>query len=213
MHLVLLGDSTLDNRSYVAADEPDVRAQVAAHLPAGSQVTLLAQDGNVIADVAQQLKRLPADTTHLLVSVGGNDLLLQFFDTFGQEANSVLEVMMRLTAVSQEFSADYNAILNAIAATQLPTALCTIYNPRFTTPEEQMMAVTALRTFNDCIIEHALMRGWPVLDMRQACAEDADFANPIEPSARGGNKIAAATVQLFTEHDFSKQRTQIFGKS
>ena len=38
--------------------------------------------------------------------------------------------------------------------------------------------------------EHAL----PLLDLRLICDEDADYANPIEPSSYGGAEIARVAV-------------------
>ena len=34
----------------------------------------------------------------------------------------------------------------------------------------------------------------PVSDLRLVCDDPADYANPIEPSVRGGGKIARAIV-------------------
>ena len=74
MHIVLLGDSIFDNGAYVRGG-PDVVTQLRELLPAGSHATLAAIDGDVIDGVARQLSRVPADATHLVVSVGGNDAL------------------------------------------------------------------------------------------------------------------------------------------
>jgi len=41
------------------------------------------------------------------------------------------------------------------------------------------------------------------------CTEDADYANPIEPSARGGEKIARAIVEC-VERGFTGDRTEVF---
>ena len=41
-------------------------------------------------------------------------------------------------------------------------------------------------------IRQTFARGLTLIDLRLICNEDADFANPIEPSARGGAKIAQA---------------------
>jgi hypothetical protein len=63
-HVVLLGDSIFDNASYVAG-APDVVRQVLQRLPQGSKATLAAADGSTIGDVRRQLRRVPADATHL----------------------------------------------------------------------------------------------------------------------------------------------------
>ena len=57
-HLVLLGDSILDNAAYVPG-RPAVVDQVRNRLPPGWRATLLARDGSVINDVHRQLERLP----------------------------------------------------------------------------------------------------------------------------------------------------------
>jgi hypothetical protein len=49
-----------------------------------------------------------------------------------------------------------------------------------------------LTVFNDVIAREAFARGLPLIDLRLVCDRDEDFANPIESSARGGEKIAAA---------------------
>src|SRR6476659_6170002 len=75
-HVVLLGDSIFDNARYVP-DRPPVIEQLRRSLPVGWRATLLAVDGHVTNDVERQLCRLPADATHLVVSVGGNDALAE----------------------------------------------------------------------------------------------------------------------------------------
>jgi hypothetical protein len=89
-------------------------------------------------------------------------------------------------------------------------AICTIYNPRYPDPRLQRLAVTGLTVFNDAIIRQAFARGLPLIDLRLVCDQDADYANPIEPSVRGGAKIAAAIARLVTEHDFARRRAEAF---
>ncbi|HEX4991788.1 MAG TPA: hypothetical protein VFV45_01040, partial [Rubrobacteraceae bacterium] len=68
--------------------------------------------------------------------------------------------------------------------------------PRFPDATLQRVTVTALAVFNDCIIRAALIHGLPLLDLRFVCTEEGDYADPIEPSARGGEKIASAVVEM-----------------
>jgi hypothetical protein len=86
-------------------------------------------------------------------------------------------------------------MLDAVAEAGKPTAVCTIYDANFPPPEGQ--AITAgLTLFNDAITRAAFSRGLPLIDLRLICDEPADYANPIEPSEQGGDKIAAAIAQL-----------------
>jgi lysophospholipase L1-like esterase len=207
-HVVLLGDSSLDNKAYVGT-APDVVAHLRRRLPSPWQATLAAVDGAVAADLRRQADRLPADATHLVVSVGGNDALRRE-GVFREPARSVGEGLARLAEAREQFRQDYAAMLGTVLARGLPTALCTIYDPRFPDPLRQRLGIAGLALFNDVIIRAAFARGLPLLDLRLICDEDADFANPIEPSGQGGGKIAAAVQQLLLEHDFGRRRAAAF---
>lgn len=207
-HVVLLGDSIFDNAAYVPG-QPDVVRQLQAKLRAGSRATLRAVDGAVTRTVAPQLQRVPADATHLVVSVGGNDAL-GHVGVLEDRSNSIGDALHRLAGIGHGFEQDYAAMLGAVLRIERPTALCTIYDPRFPDPRMQRLSVAALTFFNDVILRQAFARGLPLLDLRLICDRDEDYANPIEPSARGGDKIAAAIAGLVAGHDFSKSRTQVF---
>ena len=73
-HIVMLGDSIFDNRSYTGT-EPDVVTHLRAMLPEAARATLLAVDGTTTRSMARQVGEIPDDATHLVVSVGGNDAL------------------------------------------------------------------------------------------------------------------------------------------
>jgi hypothetical protein len=207
-HVVLLGDSIFDNAPYVAGG-PAVITQVQKRLPPEWRATLLAVDGSAIGNVFGQLEQLPADTTHAIVSVGGNDALGQSI-LLGDPAQSVAEVLQHLAAVAEEFERDYRRMLEAVLRHKLATALCTIYYPAFPDPLLQRLSVTGLTVFNDAIIRVAFGAGLPLLDLRLICNEPTDYANPIEPSVAGGAKIAEAITHLVTQHNFTQRRTTVF---
>jgi hypothetical protein len=98
-HVVLLGDSIFDNASYVGGG-PDVVKQLRDRLPSDWRATLRAVDGNVTRDVERQLSQLPRDTSHLVVSVGGNDAL-GYASILEAGARSVAEAVERLAAAGQ----------------------------------------------------------------------------------------------------------------
>ncbi|MBB5696285.1 GDSL-type esterase/lipase family protein [Muricoccus pecuniae] len=205
---MLLGDSSLDNKAYVGS-RPEVVAHLRERLPHPWRATLAAVDGAVSADVPGQLAHLPADATHLVVSVGGNDGLRRE-GIFGEPARSVGDGAARIAALREGFQRDYLVMLDAVLARGLPVAICTIYDPRFLETLRQTLAVAGLALFNDVILRAAFARGLPVLDLRLVCTEDADFANPIEPSDQGGGKIAAAVARVLSEHDFRHRRSEVF---
>jgi hypothetical protein len=208
-HAILLGDSVFDNAAYVGAGDPEVVRQLQEQLPRDWQATLLAVDGSVIRSVGAQAGRLPAGSTHLVLSVGGNDAL-RHAHLLEDPARSMAEALTVLAGVAADFERAYQLMLEDLLGRRLPTAVCTIYNPRFADAQRQRLAVAALCIFNDAIIRAAFARGIPLIDLRLICDDDRDYANPIEPSARGGAKIAAAIKRVVTEHDFSRGRTEVF---
>lgn len=205
---MLLGDSIFDNAAYLAAGTSDVVRQVRHQFPYESKATLAAVDGSKMRDVRKQLRSLPADATHLILSVGGNDALGSS-DFLTASSRSTAETLLGLADIGDEFERGYLAMLTEVLAQGLPTALCTVYYPRFPEAALQRMAVTALTVFNDCIIRAAFANSLPLLDLRLICTEEGDYANSIEPSARGGEKIARAIVEA-VEHGCSGGRTEVF---
>ena len=192
-HVVLLGDSIFDNQAYIGS-APDVVQQLRARLGPGWSATLLAVDGHVTADVRGQLARLPRDASHLVVSVGGNDALGSS-SVLAERATSVADAVGRLAEAQSRFRRDYTAMVEAVLARKLPTALCTVYDTLYPEPQRRLV-VAALALFNDVITRAAFAHRLPVIDLRLICDDPADYANPIEPSARGGDKIAAAIARM-----------------
>ncbi len=207
-HAALLGDSVFDNAAYVGGGA-DVITHLRRRLPEGWGATLLAVDGSVVGGVRSQLKRVPGEASHLVVSAGGNDAL-QRAGILEERARSAAEVLGRLADVAEEFESGYRRMLREALDTGKPVAVCTVYYPRFPDALAQRLAVTALTVFNDAIIRAAFSSGVPLIDLRLVCDQDADYANPIEPSEAGGAKIADAIVRLLSEHDFEKRRTEVF---
>jgi hypothetical protein len=207
-HIFLLGDSVFDNAAYVNGG-PDVIKQLKTTLPKDWKATLLAVDGSVTTDVINQVAKIPASATHLIVSAGGNDGLSRA-DILQKPASSVGDAVEQLAAHRAEFHQNYHRMLIALFALKLPLALCTVYDPHFPDPLMQRLTTTALNIFNDCILREAITHGLPVLDLRLICTEAGDYANEIEPGVPGGRKIVARILNLFQNHDFSSNRTTIY---
>lgn len=210
-HIILLGDSILDNGSYVPG-EPSVSEQLQRQLPPGWQVTLLAVDGDVTADVPGQLEGVPADASCLIVSVGGNDALRQF-NILEQPVDNVGNALVELSRLRQRFAQDYRHMLRAVLEKELPTLVCTIYDQLpFNDPFIRQMIEMSLPIFNDVILRLAIEFGVSVLDVRCICTASSDYSalSPIEPSAAGGEKIAAAIARIVQASDLSIARTQVF---
>jgi hypothetical protein len=205
-HVVLLGDSVFDNAAYVAGG-PDVVKQLRNLLPSGWRATLGAVDGSVTSGLERQLGRLPSDASHLVISAGGNDAL-GYASILEARAQSVAEAVDRLASVRERFGQDYERMLDRVMERRLPTAVCTIYDTRIPQPRWRLV-VTALSVFNDCITRAAFARDLPVIDLRLLCDQNEDYANPIEPSVRGGEKIAAAISGLMVSPPADRSRSVV----
>lgn len=88
--------------------------------------------------------------------------------------------------------------------------MCTIYDGNFDDPMEQGPASTVLMVFNDVIVRAAVDFRMPLIDLRAICSDPADYANPIEPSAAGGRKIAQVIARVVQAHDFAGSPTSIY---
>lgn len=206
-HVVLLGDSIFDNGVYVPG-KPSVSEQLAAELGERGKATLLAVDGDVTRDVAGQLERLPADATHLVVSVGGNDAL-QHTGLLDKPVQNAADLLVALATAQDGFRADYRRMLDGVRAIGKPVAVCTIYDSNFEGLRKRLADV-ALAVWNDVILREAGAAGVPVVDLRRIFSARADYANPIEPSEIGGAKMVKVITAVVARHDFGSGRTTLY---
>jgi len=123
----------------------------------------------------------------------------------------------RLAEVQERFHKHYSGLLERLARTGRPVLVCTIYDAcpgmgrHFLRPtadpiEPAVRAEidrhvgrvirTMLSIFNDVIVRQATRQRMPVVELRDLLTEPEDFSDlsPIEPSARGGQKLADALV-------------------
>jgi len=191
-HIALLGDSIFDNHSYTGGD-PDVVSHLRDLLPAPWRATLCALDGSVCVDLPQQIAAVSADASHLVVSIGGNDALMNI-DMLGLPVRSTAEALTLFGERIREFEADYRYVIDAAIELRRHTTVCTIYNGNLDAAQAPLARI-ALMMFNDVILRFAIERRIDVIDLRLVCSDPADYANPIEPSGSGGRKIAAAIAR------------------
>jgi hypothetical protein len=195
--LVLLGDSVFDNKAYLQPGERDVLEHLRARLaPADWRAELWAVDGSVAADVPAQLERGRVEPPSVFVlSAGGNDALGYMDLLSDPSSDRFIEALLRLYDIREGFRETYAAALDRILIHGQPLIVCTIYDPVFADEPMQQAAKAALSVFNDVIGQEAGRRGLTVIELRDVCTDPADYANEIEPSERGGGKIADAILE------------------
>jgi hypothetical protein len=99
---------------------------------------------------------------------------------------------MKRAEVQDRFKEGYARMLDAAEIQKLPTAVCSVYDPRFPEPLRRRESALALSVINGVITREAFSRHFTLIDLRVMFDDDKDFANPIEPSAQGGMKLARA---------------------
>lgn len=205
-HIALLADSIFDNAAYTNG-LPDVVTHLRDIVPVGTTATLLAVDGSTTADVVgTQIPGLPSDVTHAAVAMGGNDALLNA-DALDLPVSSTREALTLFGDRAASFEATYRTALAEIVRRVPHVAVCTIYNPLMPGLEGALARV-GLMMFNDVILRVAFECRVPVIDLRLVIVDPADYANPLEPSSRGAEKIArlVAAALGFSVGDHARSR-------
>lgn len=196
--ITLLGDSIIDNINYV--DPPGLC--VLGHLQELQpdwHFEQRAVDGHTTIDVLQaQVSQHIDDPT--VLSIGGNDLLKRI-DILTEPAQiSPLELLEELHREATAFAERHQSILKLLKS---PALICTIYNPVFSKDASlaplQDASEVAISIFNDVIQRNTKDAGHDLLELRGLFSEDSDYANPIEPSHKGGRKLADAIVTWITK--------------
>ena len=133
-HIVLLGDSVFDNAAYTGS-EPDVVTHLRSVLPSGWRATLCAVDGATTTALPSQARCVPADATHLFVSIGGNDALGNI-DLLSTPVRSTADALTLFGRRVAAFEQSYRRGLAPVLALRKPVTLCTIYNGDLPDPEQ-----------------------------------------------------------------------------
>jgi hypothetical protein len=189
--IALLGDSIFDNGKYTDG-EPDVASHLQAMLPTGWQASLLAVDGSVTTELQSQLQRVQ-DESHIVISLGGNDALVSS-DLLNVPVSSTAEALAIFGKCVAQFERAYRSAIHFALALGRDTTICTIYNGNLGEMEAPL-ARLGLMMFNDVILRVAFEQRLSVIDLRLVCTDPLDYANEIEPSGRGGRKIAEAIAR------------------
>jgi hypothetical protein len=150
-------------------------------------------DGDTTADVVGQLRNVPENVSHLFLSVGGNDAL-SHAHLLSDTTTPALQILNYLEHASGNFESDYRKLIEEMLHLRSPLTVLTIYNGNLRAPIDNA-ARAAVAIFNDKIYQVAGVHSLPVLELRRICCEPSDYANPIEPSSRGGRKIAVSILR------------------
>jgi len=195
-------------------------------------VRKLAVDGALVGAVYGQLARSNGHGSHAVLSVGGNNGLGFLGEVQSSGMLSPAAFLRVLRKIDTEFRHDYCAMLDCVLAAYPRTVACGIYRPRFDetrlAPEVVILAgqgplacfvnrftnslircwttviiAVGVSALNHVIKGSCLKRRVPFVDLQAVFDSDRDYANPIEPSVYGGDKISENIIHVLSEHDFS----------
>lgn len=195
-HIVLLGDSILDNAPYVGVS-PAVSDQLSTAVANRKwKVTLRAVDGAKMQHIPKQLANLPTDASLFVLSIGGNDGLAMLPRLKDNGYNPFKWASMLKTFLA-DFEADYKRTLDLVLLEKKPLVVLTIYQPYF----ENSAVMTGLTAsgvwlMNWVIVAAARARNLPVIDLWQIFNKKEDYANSIEPGVPGGHKLVKNLLAL-----------------
>jgi lysophospholipase L1-like esterase len=193
----LLGDSIIDNKVYVG----DGELSVTEHLQhnSSSNFTMIAVDGDTTEDVLEnQLDNLKEPVSHIVLSIGGNDLL-QNLHLLQDETSGMKFALEKSSELIGEIQENYTKILEHLSQYDAKVLLCTVYEGDL--KSDVMLAQfdkagqAMLKMHNDTVYYLASKFEVDVLELRNIFTNKEDYANPIEPSHIGGEKLAKAIIQ------------------
>lgn len=181
-HIVLIGDSILNNSAYVAKNK-SVPELLKSKMKSKSTVTNVAQDGATVADLYTQLDKVPLDLnspdTSVFISAGGNDILNKKI-----KLNSA-----KLTKLVDNYMAFLKALRVKLGSAKIHVInLYLPSNPRYESYKQ------TVDKWNTLLNERSNTVGelYNVVDIHSKLNSAGDFVYDIEPSETGSVKIADA---------------------
>ncbi len=196
--VTLLGDSIIDNKIYVETDEFSVLEHL-EHI-SDDEFLQIALDGATTDHVlSSQLDYVSDDDTHVVLSIGGNDLLDNISFLTQDFRYSPKHVFEQLREMLLPVSKNYEAIVQNLADYRATPLLCTVYEGDLVGSDEfdsiAESAKSMVSFFNDSIYRIGSKYNIDVLELREIFVTSDDYANPIEPSHKGGQKFAKEIVR------------------
>ena len=196
-YITLLGDSIIDNKTYVRKGE----LSVLEHLENISEYeyTQLAFDGDTTLNVlnGQLLSPSIATSSHLVLSIGGNDLLQNLSFLYEGPVDKINDAVAGVQQyIFKPLEQRFETIIQRLSSHRANLLLCTVYEGDLGRTDEFRDVLDSSKimvsSFNDTVYKTASMYNADVLELRHIFTTPEDYANPIEPSHIGGEKLAQA---------------------
>jgi hypothetical protein len=188
--IVLLGDSILKNNSYVPDGKAVDNILEERSLKNDKNIELysLAENNSKIVDVYSQINKIPLDinnkSTTIFLSSGGNDILSFYVDQQGDPTDTeFLNTML----------ADYKKLIKSIQ-TRMDLCQIVLLDVYYPTSNQFAQYKPILEQWNSLIATYARENSLGLLQISQIVTSNDDFTLGIEPSEKGGEKIAQSIL-------------------
>ena len=188
--IVLLGDSILKNNSYV----PDGKAvdniieERVLKNDKNIELYSLAENNSKIVDVYSQINKIPLSinnkSTTIFLSSGGNDILSFYVDQNGDTSD---------TGFLNTMLAAYKKLVKAIQ-TRVDLCQIVLLDVYYPTSNQFAQYKPILEEWNGLIADYARENSLGLLQISQIVTSNDDFTLGIEPSEKGGEKIAQSIL-------------------
>ena len=189
--IILMGDSVLNNSSYV----PEGKSVVDLLKQDVPNILNLAKDGATISDVYDQLSKIGLElnksSTYIFISAGGNNIL---------NGRSQLDGHSQLDGRSQLNNEEINSLFEKYleliksVKTKITNAKINVLNLYFPVSPEYNDYVSSISLWNELLSVNSSKVGqsYNVIDTNKILTTGEDFVYNIEPSELGSKKLATA---------------------
>ena len=188
--IVLLGDSILKNNSYVSNGKAVDNILQERSLKNDKNIELysLAENNSKIVDVYSQINKIPLSinnkSTIIFLSSGGNDILSFYVDQNGDTSD---------TGFLNTMLAAYKKLVKAIQ-TRVDLCQIVLLDVYYPTSNQFAQYKPILEEWNGLIADYARENSFGLLQISQIVTSNDDFTLGIEPSEKGGEKIAQSIL-------------------
>ena len=177
-YVSLLGDSIIDNKVYVGEGELSVTEHLQHNSP--SNFTMIAVDGDTTEEVLEnQLDILKEPVSHIVLSIGGNDLL-QNLHLLQDETSAMKLALEKSSELIGEIQENYTKILEHLSQYDAKVLLCTVYEGDLESDvllaEYDKAGQAMLKMHNDTVYYLASKFEVDVLELRNIFTNKEDYA-------------------------------------
>jgi hypothetical protein len=187
--IVLLGDSILKNNSYVKngqSIEDILRENKRDNL------YCLALNNSTIVDVYSQIDSIPLElnneNTTIFLSSGGNDILSQYIDKHDSDVSDT-HVLNVIFIAYKKMVKSLHTKMNKVKI-----VLIDIYYP---TSNQFSQYKPIVQDWNKMLEKYAREKSYGLIQISKSVTASDDFTLSIEPSEKGGEKIARSILNYY----------------